>query len=231
MVAGLIPVLAVVDQRKPVLSNGASTMSKKTIIISLIAIVAIAAIVMTVFLLLKPGATKPATGVTVPDLSQNYGACDLVSTATIKAALGSPASSLTAGFDTGKASAGNGDLAQTCVYGLHKTVTAIDTTMLTDTFYTIVYIYKNEANKTSAAQINDGAVTVSGIGDKASFFTTANPTPNTTDYSLRVDVGLRSFSFAIRQTTSKAAFDATSAQTALTKLAKEVNYSKFANKN
>lgn len=214
-------------------------MSKKTIIISVVAVVVVAGIATAVLLLVRGASNKGmdtdddryATTKTIPDPTKNYGACDLLTTTSIKSALGASADKLAAGFNAGKGIVGDGDTAQNCVYGLSKQVTEISTTMLTDSFYTTVYVYKDQASKTADTAAYDNSTSVEGIGDKAGFFTSVDQALKTTDYSLRVDVGLRYYAFAIRQTTSTKTFDETSALAALTTLSKSIDYSKFANKN
>lgn len=214
-------------------------MHKKTIIISVIAVVVVAGIATAVLLLVRGANNKSmasdddryATTKTIPDPTKNYGACDLLTTADIKTALGTSADKLAAGFNAGKGIVGNGDTAQNCVYGLSKEVTEISSSMLTDSFYTTVYVYKDQASKTADTAAYDNSAPVEGIGDKAGFFTSVDQTLKTTEYSLRVDVGLRYYGFAIRQTSSTKTFDETSALAALTMLAKSVDYASFADKN
>ena len=214
-------------------------MRKKTIIISVIAVVVVAGIATAVLLLVRGVNNKSmdsdddryATTKTIPDPTKDYGACDLLTTTAIKSALGTSADKLATGFNAGKGLVGNGDTEQSCVYGLSKQVTEISALMLTDSFYTTVYVYKDQASKTADTTSYDNSIPVDGIGDKAGFFTSVDQTLKTTEYSLRVDVGLRYYAFAIRQTTSTKTFDETSALAALTTLAKSIDYSKFANKN
>jgi hypothetical protein len=145
--------------------------------------------------------------------------------------LGDSAKSLYAGFNTGKGEAGRGDLAQNCIYGFTKQVSNISTDALNNSFFTTVYVFKDQANKTATSKGFDSSTPIDGIGDKANFYTDVDSVQKTTSYNVRVESSLRYFVYTIQQSTASKTFDATTAQTALTTLAKSVNYSKFANKS
>ena len=210
-------------------------MRKRTIIISISALLVIVLATVGVLYVINNGkntstsqATKPTH--VIPDLSHNYGACDLFNITSIKSALGSPAASITDGFNTGIANSGGGDTAQNCVYGLSTKVTEVSDTMLMNSFYTLVYVYKNQANKDGAGDAYDGATLIPGIGDKAGFISYSDKTLKYTDYSLHVDSGLRYFVYSIRVPLGSPSFTDSSAEDALTKLAKSVDYTKFDSK-
>lgn len=207
-------------------------MSKKFIIIAVaVIIVVMAATIGTLYVLVPhsnqkdPTDTKVAT--TLPDLSKDYGACDLLQPRQIQDALGT---SLTigTGFDMGRGYIRGGDTSQMCAYGLDKDVTEISDTALNDTFYTTVYVYKDELSKASDVYAFEGYSDVAEVGDRAGYFVTT--TDQTTDYSLKVAYGLRSYSLAIRQQAAKTSFDEKSAKEVLIGLAKLINYDKFATK-
>lgn len=205
-------------------------MTRKKIIISIIIVIVITVgtvAALYFFKLLAPSNTDEVTA--VPDLAEDYGACDLLTTESIKDALGTPANSLKDGFDTGRIRASSDSQAQSCVYGLTDQVTAITETMLLDSFYTTVYLYGNEANKTDADSFYDDAEMVDGIGEQAGFSIKTDDEATYTDYELRVNSDLRYFSFSIRTSPDSTLFTESSAQEALTSLAKLVDYSAFKN--
>jgi hypothetical protein len=205
-------------------------MSRNKIIISLTIIVAVAIVTpVTLYVInnvLKPASPSVST-VTTPDLEEDYGACDLLTVDSIKEALGTPASSLQAGFDTGRVRVSTDSQAQNCVYGLNEEVTAITEEMLTDSFYTTVYLYGTDENKTLGDVFYEDADEVEGVGDKAGFSVVTNDVSGYVDYELRVDYGLRYFSFSIRLSSDSAAFIESSAKSALTELADSVDYETF----
>ena len=210
-------------------------MLKNKIILSIIIIVAIA-IVSPVVLYVVNSALNTATTstntqegsvTTTPDLEEDYGACDLLSTDSIKDTLGEPANSLQAGFDTGRVRVSTDSQAQNCVYGLNERVTAITDDMLTNSFYTTVYLYGTDENKIIGDAYYRDADTVEDIEDKAGFAVRTNDESKYVEYELRVDSGLRYFSFSIRLPKDSTSFTASSAKSALIELAKTVDYRAF----
>lgn len=208
-------------------------MSKKALIIGIVVVLLVAIGTTTVLFLIKNNTasnqTKLIPNGTTPDLSVDYGACDLLSTDTIKSILGLGSDNLFAGFDTGKGSSGGGDSAQNCVYGFKDKVIVISNDMLLDTFYTTVYIFGDDARKDAARNVYDSGDVILGLGDKAAFFEKSGETLDYTNYEVRVGNGLLDYSFSIRQSKDSTLFTSASAKSKLTELAKSVDYTKFEN--
>lgn len=206
-------------------------MSRNKIIISIIIIIVVAIVSpMILYVVNRPApSTNTTSKVTTPDLEEDYGACDLLTVDSIKETLGAAANSLQTGFDTGRVRVDSDSQAQNCVYGLNEKVTAITEEMLTDSFYTTVYLYGSEENKISGDVFYKDADAVEGIEDKAGFSVRTNDVSRYVEYELRVNSGLRYFSFTIRLSTGSTAFNESSAKSALSELATNVDYSSFQN--
>lgn len=206
-------------------------MSKKAIIIGIITVLVVAVGTTAVLYFIKnnTSSNNPSTPVaeTVPDLSANYGACDLVTKDLIQSNLDIASVSLFDGFDTGKGNLGGGDTAQDCVFGFNKQVTEISPDMFTNSFYTTVHVFADQAQKTAGDSVYEGADIIPGIGDKAAFFEESGEALDYTNFEVRVSKGLRVFSFSIRQSKDSTLFTSVTAKSKLAELAKTVDYTKF----
>ncbi len=143
----------------------------------------------------------------------DLGLCKLVDIDTIKTALGSAVATLTGPDDTGTVSLGDGGRGQTCVYPF------VGGGTITDSFYIDLAAYTQASfDNISSFTATDGTP-VSGIGDRATFESSATSAINTKEFSLTVVKGTNVYIFAISQPADAVTFDDTTAQAALTTIA------------
>jgi hypothetical protein len=205
--------------------------TKKKLLISIIIILAVAAVTIGIVYFVRvsntPPPEQPVSTETTPDLSVNYGACDLVSVSEIKASLGETADTISEGFNTGRGYESNGNSAQNCVYGLSEKVTSITSEMLDNSLYTTVYVYGSQESKDADQAVYTSNTVVTGIGDKAVFINSSDADLKTTKYELRVASGMRYFAFTLKQATDSTLLDEPSAIAALKELASNIDYASF----
>jgi hypothetical protein len=205
---------------------------RSAIILSIVGVIVVAVIAVTTLLIIKSIVKKGPDVATIvnknavlkPDVSQNFGACTLLSKTTIESALGSVASTLHGPDNEGVGTIGSGDTAQTCVYPfLSDGSFATNGFNLDNSFNVLVYEYKNSSNKTSDRE-RIGSVSVSGLGDKAAYVTTMGDSNNPNSFSLTVYSGLKYFTYTINQPTASTTFSSDSAKSALVTIANSVKY-------
>ena len=208
-------------------------MSKKAIIIGIVTVLVVAVGTTAVLYFIKNNTSSDTSSTavpeTVPDVSANYGACNLVTKDAIRSNLGIESNALFDGFDTGKGNIGGGDTSQDCVFGFNKKVTQISADMFMDSFYTTIHVYADQAQKTAGDSVYEEADIIPGIGDKAAFFEKSSELLDYTNFEVRVNKDLRYFSFSIRQSKDSTLFTAATAKSKLAELAKTVDYTKFQN--
>jgi len=147
----------------------------------------------------------------------DLGLCDLVETDVIKSSIGSTADNLTGPNNTGVTGLGDGDKGQTCVYPF------VSGGSVTNSFYTDLAVYSQETFKLVSDFTANGNITVSGLGDRASFEASESTVINTTEFSLTVVQGTKVYKFVISQPEAEVTISATDAQTALTAIAMSAN--------
>ncbi|MEO5627997.1 MAG: prepilin-type N-terminal cleavage/methylation domain-containing protein [Candidatus Saccharimonadales bacterium] len=184
------------------------------IIIALIVIGAIAGVGFVVISRRPTSGTTARNTPTVNTPATEADSCFGVSKATIKSLLGDAANSMTGPEDTGVQDVPGGDKAQTCVYPFVAGATAENSFMID------LGTYANQANlDNSQRYITETGAAVTGVGESASFLAKDVPLTNTRDFALKVQQGLKIYTFEISQPNSSLTFNDASAQEALIKIA------------
>jgi len=213
-------------------------MRKKVIIIiaSVLGAVIVTGGVVGALYLINHGAPKPAAKVatfdptkghsnadptlqesqTKPDLSVDLGACSFVTQGSIEAALGiktQPADNRGYGHE------GSGDVSQSCVYAFSADNNAANRLTVT------VTKFMNQDNATASKSDFSGATKVSDLGDVAYFTSQLNETGlNQDQYALFVFKDLKRYDFTILQPVPGDTYSVSSAQAALTAIAKTATF-------
>lgn len=202
---------------------------KKRIIISIVAIVLVAGIVVGLLFLFKKPTTSTADETKItklsPDLSVDYGACKLLDKTTITPALGNIADNLQGPDNMGRVHILNGDESQICVYGFEKGGTIEDSFNIANSFNVEVYTHKNQASLSLAKEsIVPGQQTVKDVGESAVFYSINSDLDNKVTYTLVVYIDLRHYSYTINVPKDSLAFTEESALTALQSIAATARY-------
>lgn len=213
------------------------TMRKK-IIISIAALLGVAVLVFGALFVIQlirsqNEETPPAETLVGPNLSKNYGACDLFDKATVKTALGSAANELQDPQNNGivdgkKVGGGMEDLvfdSQVCIYGFAPGGTFEDGSGSGNGLTVLVAKYTNETGPaTFIAAIRDEPLIeeITDLGDDAFYNanTTATGPGAMYNFKLQVFKGKTLYEYTIRQPADAATYTAESAKTALVTLAK-----------
>ena len=155
--------------------------------------------------------SKTSTTIEQKD-AEDLGLCNIVDISTIKSALGAAAEKLTGPNNTGVTRLGGGDKGQTCVYPFKEGGNQ------SDSFYTDLADYSKESfDKVADITANSGT-DISGIGDRAKF-TSSEPLTGGVEFTITAVKDTKVYLFVISQPKDATTFDASSAQTALTKIA------------
>lgn len=200
-------------------------MSKKIIITSIIAVIVVAGgVVGGLWFLNKPvespvGKNDPS--VIVPDLSEDYGACKMLTNDQIKTALGTPADNLGDGVNSGRVFSQGNTKTQNCLYSLATEASK-------NNFKSEVAIYTDQAffDTTKKALAEDKTMTPASVGSHQGFFYSNIDTESKIkQFTLMFLEGLNMYSLSITQPSDTTAFDDASAKSVLTILANEAKLS------
>lgn len=223
-----------------VISRRSITVNKKILLISIIAVVVVAAGSFGVLLLTRKAAT-PATVaakpfdtkgpaapdvVNAPDTSKDFGACNLVVKTTISQSIGKAAANLQGPDNLGLGHLSAGDEAQSCVYSF-ITGGTFDNSFNAQNGFTIeAYVHANQQSLDNAKSAKPYGVQpspVPNIADSAAYASFADKTNQKQISVLQAYKGLKRYSFTLSQPAA-GALSANDAQTALTTIAKSANY-------
>jgi hypothetical protein len=153
---------------------------------------------------------------TTPDLSTDLGACSIVTQGSIEAGLGMKTQ---AADNRGYGHEGSGDISQSCVYALSADNSASNRITVT------VTKFASQDNATMAASGYTTATKVANLGDAAYFTSQLGDTGLKQDqYELVVFKDLKSYDFVILQPVPGDAYSESSAQAALTAIAKTASF-------
>lgn len=144
---------------------------------------------------------------------EDLGLCKIVDKSTIKSALGTAADNLSGPNNTGVTSLGDGDKGQTCVYPL------VEGGSQSNSFYTDLAVYSKQSFDKVADITATSGTDVSGVGDRAKF-KTSEPLTGGSEYTITAVKGTNVYLFVISQPKGATAFDESSAQQALTTIAR-----------
>ena len=209
-------------------------MSKKAIIISIIAVLIVAGIVVGGLYLFKykpgdaaydpTGPAKPGTVLTA-DTSKDFNATTLLSKDTVKSALGTAAANLEGPNNLGFVHAKDGGESQTAVYPFVSGGTIDNSYNVTNAFSFEVYQHTDKASVDALIAVKPStAVDITSLGDKAWFIENKTAGAPTTSYSLLVVSGTKHYTFRISQPANAATFTLDSAKSALTTIASSLTY-------
>jgi len=205
-------------------------MSKKVIIISVASVILIAGAVFGALYFIKKSSTPSeqapvAEAKTTPDLSVNFGACDLLNKETIKTALGAVAKDLQGPGDMGRAFLKGGDQSQVCVYSFVGDANFDNNFNQTNSFNVEVFVHASQSSiDTLKTAVSDGKTVVTGIGDGAVYYSRADQAVTYQSFTLIVYSGLKHYTYNISIPKSDTRLNADSARTALESIAKSVTY-------
>jgi hypothetical protein len=204
-------------------------MSKKAIIISLIAMLVVAGGVVGALVLYKnPLASTFGTDPSVPlaaDTSKDYGACTLLDNATILSALGVSSADLYGPNNMGRIYSHLGDESQTCVYSFVPGGTIDNGFHIENSLSVEVYVYKNQSTKDKVViDPNYTPAVVTGVADSATFAGIKSDDPSASQYVLKAVSGLKTYTFTLTKPTDGNTFTDSSARTALETIAKSATY-------
>lgn len=201
-------------------------MSKKAIIISIIAVVVVAGVAVAALWWFNNQTKAPIvsndpnqTETIVPDLSKDYGACDLLTKDTIKSAIGGSADNLGDGFNSGRIYAQNGAESQYCRYPFDESNEA------NSNFTVEIYIFKDQADLDYilASYKDDKTVKpVTGLGENAVSHESDLTDLGRHQFSVVFYKGLNQYTLTITQPISSSNFTADTAIRSLTTLAGEI---------
>ena len=209
-------------------------MNKRLIIILSFAIpIVIAAVVVLILWLVQPNTsdvpnegnnqTSEQDNSFVPDLSIDFGACDMTSKEFIQSAFSGNLPSLQDAHDLGKVFSGSaGVQTHICAYYLDNDQ------VLTNSVNIVVMSYDNTENHDSEkSSIYADATPVAGISDSAVYYSIESPDEDEdtiVQQSIRVDRGDRAYVITLSQP-AEAALSADTTRSALESIAKSATYS------
>ena len=212
----------------------------RLIIISIAIVIVIAALVTALLVVTTQHKVTPAVATTIkndpakdnpanqeslitPDLSKDLGACTAISKDTITSALGSKVESVGNSVNLGYAgsAAKGGDGSQTCVFPFSSA------NALNNRYSTTVTLFATADSKKAAQSAYSAMTKIDGIGD-AAYFETVNTeasagTAALHAYNAYVFSGGKLYTLTISQPTDSDTFTSTSAQEALTTIAKSMS--------
>ena len=214
---------------------------RKLVIISIAAVIVVAAIVTTVLFLTMHRAVAPSVTTasksdpakadpskqeaqTTPDLSKDLGACTAVTKATVVTALGTKVKTVGDADNRGYAgSSAKGDAgSQTCVFALSSANT------LNNRYSTTVTQFSTTDSQKVSEEAYVAMTKLDGIGTSAYFEavdTTASAgTTALHAYNVYIFSGSKLYTLTLTQPTDLDAFTSTTAQAALTTIAKSITF-------
>ena len=196
-------------------------MSKKIIILSIIAfIVVVGAVVGTLwFINNNPWATNTKVDPTavVPDLTEDYGACNMLTKDQIVSALGSSANNLGDAYNSGRIFSQGDTRSQFCRFSLGDNAE-------TSNFKSMVTIYSQQHFIDDAAKAFNDDTTVTKVavnGNDGFFYIKKDELQKTERFELTFYKGMNQYTFTLTQPLDSTMFNESSAKTALTTLAGE----------
>ncbi|MFY9228558.1 MAG: hypothetical protein WAO28_04535 [Candidatus Microsaccharimonas sp.] len=164
------------------------------------------------------------------DKTKDLGACTLLDKGSLKKTLGTVATDLQGPDNVGlvKTGAGSTYLLQTCVYAF-KTGGTIDNSFNISNGFSIEVAEladQTQANTLRKGYKDDGAMTVTALGDQAFYqvIVIDNPQAQLNTFSLTVFKGAKYYAYSITQPKDATTFTAQTAQQALETIAKSVSY-------
>lgn len=198
-------------------------MSKKIIILSIIAfIVVVAGVVGALWLINNNTSDKPTEKVdptvVVPDLTEDFGACNLLTNEQVASTLDVPVADLGEAYNSGRIFSQGGTKSQFCRYSLGSDAE-------TNNFKSEVTVYPDQDSAGSSADAMAEDDTMSSVKlDTADgfFYKMSDELSNVDKFNLTYFNDLNQYTLSITQPSDSTSFDSTSAKAALVSLANTV---------
>lgn len=198
---------------------------KKAVLFSILGIIVVAGVVVLALIFLRPAIGGEAVEEKMPDLSKDFGACDLLGVDQIKQELGAVANDIKGPKNAGFVTIDNFNEAQTCVYPIADEGSFSNMYNLNNAFSTYIYVFKDKVEKDGSLGLTDpNAFIKSKLGEKVAYESYGGEEDGHLMYTLSVYKGMRRYAFRLSQPTKEIALTKEDGQKALTKLAGLAKY-------